>query len=249
MAVFAAWLAVAGYVGPAVPVAAQETPPDSDSVTGSGFSDNASGSHAADIDRLANSGVLAGTECAEGLICPDEPLNRWTMAVWLVRILDGVDPEPLGFSRFEDVDLQQWWAPFVERLAGMGVTRGCSTQPALFCPDEPVTRQQMASFLVRAFAITPAPDPGFADVVEGRTHAAAIYALAASGITRGCSTEPLSYCPHAETSRGQMASFLSRAIDHRAAVVAAGVEEEGIGGGGGGGGERRRRRRRRRRRK
>ncbi|MGF1668357.1 MAG: S-layer homology domain-containing protein [Acidimicrobiia bacterium] len=37
----------------------------------------------------------------------------------------------------------------IEALAASGITRGCG--PESFCPDDPVTRQQMASFLVRAF--------------------------------------------------------------------------------------------------
>ena len=35
-----------------------------------------------------------------------------------------------------------------EGLYQTGVTRGCSSQPLLCCPDEPVTRAQMASFII-----------------------------------------------------------------------------------------------------
>ena len=87
------------------------------------------------------------------------------MAVWLVRILDGADPPPVGVSRFVDVDSSEWWAPYVERLADLGVTGGCATEPARFCPTETVTRARMASFLVRAFDLPSAgrvgsPTPG-----------------------------------------------------------------------------------------
>ena len=44
-------------------------------------------------------------------------------------------------------------------------------------------------------------------------HAAAIDALYAAGITRGCSTRPLRYCPNNAVTRAQMASFLTRALD------------------------------------
>ena len=69
----------------------------------------------------------------------------------------------------------------------------------------------MASFLVRAFNLPSAPEPaGFTDL-EGKTHAANIEALAHSGITVGCSTDPPAYCPRQPVTRAQMATFLHRA--------------------------------------
>ena len=43
---------------------------------------------------LAVDGVLAGTDCEPGLFCPDDPIPRWLVAVWLTRVIDGADPEP-----------------------------------------------------------------------------------------------------------------------------------------------------------
>ena len=60
------------------PVSAQES-----------FEDSGSGVHRPNIDALAEMGILEGTECGEGLFCPGEPVSRWVMAVWLVRVLDG----------------------------------------------------------------------------------------------------------------------------------------------------------------
>jgi len=54
---------------------------------------------------------------------------------------------------------------------------------------------------------------GFTDVVVGSIHAADINALAAEGITRGCSRNPLRYCPDQPVTRAQMASFLVRALN------------------------------------
>ena len=50
--------------------------------------------HADAVRDLAAAGVLARTGCAEGLLCPNKPILRWEMAVWLVRALDGSDPRP-----------------------------------------------------------------------------------------------------------------------------------------------------------
>ena len=175
------------------------------------FSDDDGSVHEPALDALAARGVLAGMECGEGLICPSEPLKRWEMAVWLVRVLDGADPGPVDASRFVDVDAELWWAPFVERLFALEVTVGCSTEPARFCPHTNVSRAQMATFLTRAFDLEPAPSAGFNDV-SGGSHAANIDALAAAGITVGCSREPLRYCPTNSVSRAQMATFLARAL-------------------------------------
>ena len=175
------------------------------------FSDDDGSVHEPALDALAERGVLVGIECGEGLICPGEPLKRWEMAVWLVRVLDGTDPAPADVSRFTDVDAERWWAPFVDRLYALGVTAGCTTEPAQFCPEGDVTRAHMATFLKRALDLEPAPSAGFADV-SGGAHAANIDALAAAGITGGCSRDPLRYCPADSVTRAQMATFLARAL-------------------------------------
>ena len=108
------------------------------------------GVHAPAVAALGGLGVFEGTECGEGLFCPGEPVLRWTMAVWLVRVLEESEPQA-GSSRFADVDDAAWWMPYVERFADLGITHGCATEPARFCPEDPVTRAQMASFLARAF--------------------------------------------------------------------------------------------------
>ena len=175
------------------------------------FSDSAdAGVHRPAVDALAEWGYLAGTECEADRFCPRAPIKRWVMAVWLVRAL-GYKPYNTDTSRFADVSADEWWSPYAERIARLEVTDGCKTEPLRYCPDRPVTRGQMATFLVRALKIEQAPSAGFVDTA-GNTHEAAIDALAAAGITSGCRTEPLSYCPQKPVTRAQMATFLHRAI-------------------------------------
>ena len=163
------------------------------------------------VMALVDAGVLAGTACRPGLFCAGDPIPRRLAAVWLVRVVDGQDPERVSASRFADVDASQWWAAHVERLAELGITVGCATEPARYCPDEPVTRAQMASFIRRAFDLDSVVPVGFLDT-EGNVHAAAIDALFRAGITKGCSTEPLRFCPDRATTRGHMALFLHRTL-------------------------------------
>ena len=75
----------------APPAVAEEAP----------FSDVGTGTYYTEpVSDLAGDGVFEGTACGEGLFCPGEPILRWHMAVWIVRVLDGGDPEPVSSSRF-----------------------------------------------------------------------------------------------------------------------------------------------------
>ena len=172
-----------------------------------------SGVHQAGVEALAAEGVLRDTECGENQFCPGEPLDRWIGAVWMVRAIDGSDPPGPTSSRFTDVSSTEWWAPYVERLAELGITKGCVAELGheAFCPDSPITRAQMATFLVRAFALPSADSGGFVDT-GGSVHEEDIDALAAKGITVGCASEPRRYCPKDQVTRGQMATFLARAL-------------------------------------
>ena len=177
-----------------------------------GFDDVPGSTHRPGIDAIRNEGILDGTECGPDLFCPSQPIKRWMMAVWLVRALDEAGPDPVTESRFADAPADRWWAPYIERLAELGVTRGCDTEPARFCPYDLVTRGQMASFLARAFDLRGGISSGFVDTA-GSTHADAIDAVAAAGITRGCLALPARYCPSAHTNKAQMATLLARALD------------------------------------
>ena len=195
---------LAALVG-AAPAAAQPPAP-------AGFSDVSPGSHKPAIDALDQMGVFEGTLCGENRFCPSSHIDRSTMAVWLIRVLESGDPPDTDASGFVDVDSDQWWAPFVERIADLEITEGCKREPLRYCPDELVTRARMATFLVRAFDLDPADPAGFVDIA-GSTHEANINALAAAKLTVGCKKDPLSFCPNAAVSRAQMATFLHRAFN------------------------------------
>ena len=162
----------------------------------------------APVADLSTSGVFAGTLCDEGF-CPGKPIDRATMAVWTVRVLDGQDPPPVSKSRFDDVDADSFYAPFIERMFQLEVTQGCG-DGSRFCPGKIVTRSEMAVFLSRAYDLADGPDPGFTDVPSEAWFAIDVARLTASGITRGCG-DGTNFCPSQDTTRGQMATFLHRA--------------------------------------
>ena len=74
------------------------------------------------------------------------------MAVFLLRGIHGSSyvPPAVGASTgFGDVPTDYWAAAFIKQLAAEGITAGCGN--GNFCPESPVTRDQMAVFLVRTF--------------------------------------------------------------------------------------------------
>ena len=161
------------------------------------------------VQTLGQDGVFDGTLCDEGF-CPDDTLDRATMAVWTVRVLDGADPAPVTSTRFADVDASHPHAAFIERFADLGITQGCG-DGTRFCPDDAVNRAEMAVFLSQAYDLPDGPDPNFSDVPDDAWYAADVARIAASGITQGCGGTQ--FCPDQHTTRAQMATFLHRAIN------------------------------------
>ena len=99
----------------------------------------------------------------------------------------------------------------MEELAREGITGGCTEK--LHCPEENVTRAQMAVFLLKskygADYIPPAADGNvFSDVDKDYWAAGWIEELAVQGITAGCGNGK--YCPNAAVTRAQMTVFLQR---------------------------------------
>ena len=131
------------------------TPP---AATGTLFSDVPPSHWAVDwIERLAAIGITTG--CGAGLYCPERAVSRAEMAIFLLRALYGSDYVPAAAtgSLFLDVPLLHWAAAWIEQLAAVGITSGCGG--GNFCPDEPVTRAQMATFLARALELALPPPP------------------------------------------------------------------------------------------
>jgi hypothetical protein len=175
------------------------------------FQDVPSGYWAIDFIRiLATSGVTGG--CGSGNYCPEDPVTRAQMAVFLERGMRGSDfvpPAPAG-NVFLDVTAEDFAAAFIEQLFSDGITGGCGGNN--YCPGDPVTRAQMAVFLLRArYGASYAPPPAngvFDDVSLSYWAAAWIEQLATEGITGGCGTG--NYCPEDPVTRAQMAVFLVR---------------------------------------
>ncbi|MGI8999315.1 MAG: S8 family serine peptidase [Candidatus Limnocylindria bacterium] len=134
-------------------------------------------------------------------------------------------PPPPGDDELPFDDIED--SPFVNDIVWAfenGVTGGCSTDPPLYCPEDDVTREQMASFLDRILDL-PATSSDFFGDDDDSQHEGAINRLAAAGITGGCGVGR--FCPKASVLRDQMASFLVRSFDLSATSVDYFGDDEG----------------------
>jgi len=161
------------------------------------------------INALYNSGITGGCSVTPMLYCPNASVTRAQMAVFLIKA-KGISPVPATGTMFTDVPDTAFAAKWIEELARQGITSGCGNNN--FCPNAPVTRDQMAVFLLKAMGVTPAPATGtmFTDVPDTAFAAKWIEELARRGITSGCGNN--NFCPGNPITRAQMAVFLVKAF-------------------------------------
>ena len=159
------------------------------------------------VTTLVRNGITVGV--GGGLYGVNDATLRQQMAVFLLRAKYGVcyQPPPCA-GIFSDVPCSSNFAPWIEALAAEGITGGCGA--GVYCPQNPVRRDQMAVFLLKTkygSAYVPPDCTGdFDDVPCPGTFANWIEQLAAELITSGCGGN--SYCPGNPNTRGQMAVFI-----------------------------------------
>ena len=107
-------------------------------------------------ERLAELGIDLSCGTDPLRLCPHEPMDRGQMAEVLGRLFD---LPRAGAAGFVDVSADHPHIEDIDRLAGARITGGCGVNPARYCPDQHVTRGQMAAFLARALAIVDLAEP------------------------------------------------------------------------------------------
>jgi plastocyanin len=186
------------------------------------------------IYAIFNAGITGGCSVNPPLYCPFANITRAQMAVFLCKAA-GKQPLNRDAATFADVPKTHWAYGYVERLAdaaswpGGAPTGGCRVEGTTkyFCPNNAVTREQMAKFLCLATGTAPMPSCSgmFADVPSGNTFCPFIERLANAAswpggvaVTSGCACPAgfppgaKCYCPGAQVTRGDMAVFLVRAF-------------------------------------
>lgn len=195
------------------PTSGPSTGGTSVTITGTRFSDGievhfGEGAHAEDVVVVDDSHLTATTpEMPPATLVPIHahyPANGPTPAMHPAELL--------FFSDFLDVPGTNPSHDDIEAIFRAGITSGCGN--ASYCPAASVNRAQMAIFLLKAkFGSTYPVPPAtgiFADVPAASPFAPWIEDLYNRGITSGCGTSPLRYCPSDAITRAQMAVFLLR---------------------------------------
>ncbi len=167
------------------------------------------------IERLYNSGITRGCGSNPLTYCPLDSVTRTQMAIFILRGIHGsgyTPPEASG-TVFSDVTTSTFGAAWIEQFALEGITSGCGS--GKFCPNDYVTRAQIAIFLLKgkhgSTYVPPAATGDFTDVPVGSFAADWIEELAAEGITSGCGGG--NFCPSQNVTRDQMAVFLVKTFN------------------------------------
>jgi hypothetical protein len=148
------------------------------------------------------------------------------MAVFIITSMVKAGLLPSDFSYpatpyFTDVPTTHWAFKFIQKMKELGITGGCTQ--TTYCPDNPVTRAQMAVFITKALNEPPADTctgTMFNDVnntVMTDGFCRYIEKFSTLGITSGCQADnpatpgnEAMYCPYNNVTRAEMAVFLTK---------------------------------------
>ncbi|KJR41609.1 S-layer protein [Candidatus Magnetoovum chiemensis] len=176
------------------------------------------------IENMYSHEITSG--CGDGNYCPDNNVTRAEMAIFIVRamvnkglitITNGIDDFTYETTPyFTDAASDHWAFKWIQKFKETGVTSGCTATE--FCPDNQVTRTEMAIFIVKAlygsdFTCSGGVDcatttPIFTDVPSEHWAFKYVQKFYETGITSGCGDGI--FCADSNTLRSQMAVFLTK---------------------------------------
>ncbi|HYZ86871.1 MAG TPA: S-layer homology domain-containing protein [Bryobacteraceae bacterium] len=166
------------------------------------------------ILAMKTRGITKG--CKDGSeYCPDQPITRGELSVFLVRCLFGssddfwYEAKPL----FTDVPADHSFFKHIQKLGDILSLGYCPGGSKTACPNAIVTRGEMANAIVALkFGLNSPVLAGneFVDTKAGLGFISPASKMREQGITLGCSTTH--FCPSDNVTRGQMAVFLVRAF-------------------------------------
>ena len=174
------------------------------------FADVAAGSwYAEGADFCAKTGLMNGV--GGGKFAPQTVMTR----AMLVRVLYNLSGSPCASYGFEDVPAGTWYTDAVNWAAANGIVNGKSA--TRFAPNDPVTREQIATILLRyaakfaEFEVSDDALASFAD--EGQVSAFAREAMqwaVTQGLIQGVTATELR--PNGQATRAQVATILTRLV-------------------------------------
>ena len=159
-------------------------------------------------------GAQATAGCGAGIYCPHDPITRAQVALLINKAKQGAAyTPPMAVGIFDDVPVSHPFADWIEQLFNEEISNGCELDK--FCPNDVVTRAQMAVYVVKAMRgpgfSPPIASGQFTDVPVTDPFAPWVEQLANDGITSGCEID--NFCPNEIVTRVQMATFMVKAFN------------------------------------
>ena len=159
------------------------------------------------VETAVAKGYLQGSE---GKLNPKATITRAEFAKLLVNVL-GLDLSTSTNSSFKDVTKEKWYFAYVNTASEAGFISGYN---GLFQPNESITREQMASILVKALGV--ASSSGAVTVKD----AAKISAWAKSDVEKAIAAQLMqgqdnAFDPQGRVTREMATVVALRAYDYR----------------------------------
>ena len=160
------------------------------------------------IEAGAQEGLWSGCADSPRRFCPDDGASR-AMAAAILGNAAGLRPAAATGAVFSDVPSSHWAAGWIEAMHREGLVAGCGG--GRFCPDDALTRSQLAALVTGVAGHDPvAPRGAFSDVPDTHWAAGWIESARAHGIMSGCATGR--FCPDAKATRAQLAAVVVSAF-------------------------------------
>lgn len=161
------------------------------------------------INLLYEDGITGGCATNPLQYCPNSTTTRGEMAVFIITAMFGKSSFTYTTTPyFADVPSSNGFFKFIQKMKDLNITGGCGSND--YCPNSPVTRGEMAVFIMIArygtIPFTYPSTPYFSDVPPSSGFFPFVQKMAQLGITGGCATGE--YCPNDSLTRGQMAVFI-----------------------------------------
>ncbi len=146
-----------------------------------------------------------------GLFGKSDNVTRRMIAGYIVNTFKLPVVSPAVTPVFADISRSDPDAGKIEAIYTANIVSGCSTNPRRYCPDDFVTRAQMAVYLVQALGIVvpvPTGNPIFTDVPADYWAYKHIQFINTLGIASGCSSNPMKYCPDDLITKAEISALL-----------------------------------------
>lgn len=166
------------------------------------------------VNLMLSHGITGGCAANPPKYCPNDNVTRAQMAIFIVRSIVGGDNFTYSATpHFSDVGVNDFGFKWIQKMFELSITAGCGNNN--YCPNDAVTRGQMAIFVIRGrlgaaadATFTFPAAPSFTDVPANYPYFKWIQRMKLDSITGGCGTGV--YCPDDPVTRGQMAIFIVR---------------------------------------